>query len=468
MSEVFFKGPISTRKRKAELQTIAEALGLDSTGTVILLVTRIKNYVKENNDRLSLDPRFQGLTTDAGYRPGASGTTKATGKTSADKADEDQHESEKAVLPPTGANKKLLESAVTTDPPASFEPLKTDVVPTMTAASNASLDNMEIDDKSSSPAKTPEHTPSGFEDDDADTNSLSGANEMMAELQTPTRGKSIPRSVIVRMRDWFDRNATPEDIYLREGDEGVKLEDRDVHGSTVPHVCLDQLLPVAINQNTPIKVASGESRVSLGSVQSILSGNSKQLHIDKVRLMPLLPTKDDDTFICDIFLEDEEGIPSVKAQKVKALFAQSTCHSQKPLGLDLSRQRLKALSLLAKVTLHLLAQGAISGIDDPSTICCSKINYIVVAIVNLLLALAVQVVLEGGLYAQDMHCDGQDKQNGQASEAGKQGQMQQVWAEPNATVDWEMQLHRGHPMSCLRGSEGSERVQRRLFATRSG
>ena len=55
------------------------------------------------------------------------------------------------------------------------------------------------------------------------------------------------------MRDWFDRNATPEDIYLREGDEGVKLEDRDVHGSTVPHVCLDQLLPIAINQNTPIK-----------------------------------------------------------------------------------------------------------------------------------------------------------------------------------------------------------------------
>ena len=56
-----------------------------------------------------------------------------------------------------------------------------------------SSDNMEIDDKSSSPAKTPEHTPSGFEDDAADANSLSGADEMMAELQTPTRGKSIPR-----------------------------------------------------------------------------------------------------------------------------------------------------------------------------------------------------------------------------------------------------------------------------------
>ena len=102
MSDIFYRGPINASRRKAELQAIAEALNINSTGTVKDLVRRIKEHVKEHNDKLALDPRFQGLTTDAGYRPSAEGTTKRVGKTSTDKATEDQHEEEKPVAPPTG------------------------------------------------------------------------------------------------------------------------------------------------------------------------------------------------------------------------------------------------------------------------------------------------------------------------------------------------------------------------------
>ena len=102
MSEKAFRGPLTTRTRKPVLQEIAEALGLDPAGTVTKLLERINAHIKAHDTELSMDPRFQGLTSDAGYRVGELGKTKTTGKTSADKAEEDRQEGLKPAVPPTG------------------------------------------------------------------------------------------------------------------------------------------------------------------------------------------------------------------------------------------------------------------------------------------------------------------------------------------------------------------------------
>ena len=144
-------------------------------------------------------------------------------------------------------------------------------------------------------------------------------------------------SIIVRVRDFKNQDKEAEDIYLCEDKDGVVLEDRQIDGATVPHTHLDQLLPAAINQNPPMKgihsnqhtyyqaidyilhiaklierlyqsakTASGSSHVALGSIQSILRGDSTQLRMDKVRVMPLTATQDSDTFLCDVYLETKE------------------------------------------------------------------------------------------------------------------------------------------------------------------
>lgn len=97
-----YVGPISTQRRKAALQEIAEALSIDSTGTVKELVARIRTHVKEHDAELSMDPRFQGLTSDGGYRVGVGGRSKSTGKTSIEKAAEDAIENDKPQKAPTG------------------------------------------------------------------------------------------------------------------------------------------------------------------------------------------------------------------------------------------------------------------------------------------------------------------------------------------------------------------------------
>ena len=80
---------------------IANRLGIESTGTIPVLVPRIQEYLK--NHQLAANPKFQKLFM---YRPGAieskQAKSKVTGKNSADKGAEDAAEAVKPSVPATG------------------------------------------------------------------------------------------------------------------------------------------------------------------------------------------------------------------------------------------------------------------------------------------------------------------------------------------------------------------------------
>lgn len=94
-------GQVSNKRRKDELIQIGETLGVpefDKTANKDILVAKIKKYMRENQELIANEPRFQGLVA---YRPGSVGTKKR-GRTSADKNSEDAVEAGKKDMLPTG------------------------------------------------------------------------------------------------------------------------------------------------------------------------------------------------------------------------------------------------------------------------------------------------------------------------------------------------------------------------------
>ena len=97
-----FVGPIAKSRKKADLIDIANGLGIESAGTIPVLVSCIQEYLK-NHQELAADPKFQKLFM---YQPGAAerkqAESKMTGKNSADKGAEDAVEAVKPSAPATG------------------------------------------------------------------------------------------------------------------------------------------------------------------------------------------------------------------------------------------------------------------------------------------------------------------------------------------------------------------------------
>jgi hypothetical protein len=90
------KGPILKSRKKAELQDIADALGLDSSGKNESLATRIHAALDANKKAWAEIPRFSGLYTFK------SAPKSKNPKTSADKAAEDISEKAKKPKAATG------------------------------------------------------------------------------------------------------------------------------------------------------------------------------------------------------------------------------------------------------------------------------------------------------------------------------------------------------------------------------
>ncbi|KAJ7105225.1 hypothetical protein C8R44DRAFT_806823 [Mycena epipterygia] len=113
-------GPVAKSRKKADLQNIADALGLDTAGTFDVLVLRIRAYMDANTAVLNGMPCFMGLFTFKSAPKAA----KQDKKTSADKDAEDVAEnlkSKSAKL--TASEQKLNELEVTVEPPPSFKAL---------------------------------------------------------------------------------------------------------------------------------------------------------------------------------------------------------------------------------------------------------------------------------------------------------------------------------------------------------
>jgi len=126
-------GPINNRHKKSDLEDIAHALEIDSTGTMKVLIPHIITHL-DKHPQLAKNVKFQGLFS---YCPDSIPTEKKT-KKSSDKVAEDECKAKIAVGKPTGyvtafianwlntnfsvfrANKTLLDLKVTTDPPPQF------------------------------------------------------------------------------------------------------------------------------------------------------------------------------------------------------------------------------------------------------------------------------------------------------------------------------------------------------------
>ena len=60
-------------------------------------------------------------------------------------------------------------------------------------------------------------------------------------------------TIIVRVRDLKNQDATPDDIMVREGNDNIVVENRLRNGVQVPCARLSAMLPAAINSYTPMK-----------------------------------------------------------------------------------------------------------------------------------------------------------------------------------------------------------------------
>ena len=90
-------GPINNRRKKSDLEAIAHALEIDSTGTMKVLIPRIVAHL-DKHPELAENIKFQGLFS---YRPDSIPAEKKT-KRSSDKAAEDELEAKVAAGKPTG------------------------------------------------------------------------------------------------------------------------------------------------------------------------------------------------------------------------------------------------------------------------------------------------------------------------------------------------------------------------------
>ncbi|CAL1710819.1 unnamed protein product [Somion occarium] len=316
-------GPINNKRKKAHLQAITLALGIDDNGKVLELVDRINRHIKEHHAHLSIDPRFQKLFV---YRPDTVSSTKAdskeTGKTSADRTAEDLAEQQKAAQEPTGAHKKLLDLGVSTDPPAQFERL--DAHPSITVGPQESHNAVDFcsslshssDGDLPSPRPT---TPTN------EVNNMEDPEELMMKTVTPVRMQhGIDKSVVVAFHDYHNHGKPAHEVWLPD-DHGVPVICERQGDEAVFTTRLSDLLPVAIEHDTPVKSKGGRlyragftasgSRISLGSLDTILlAAKSKRvedipktLRLSKVNKYALREKEADDVLVCDIYLDSSSS-----------------------------------------------------------------------------------------------------------------------------------------------------------------
>ncbi|KAJ3963748.1 hypothetical protein EV361DRAFT_142682 [Lentinula raphanica] len=185
------KGPVRDSRRKSELLEIARAFGWtgNESATKKQLVVIINKYINDplNADRLQT-PQFQGLIQ---YRASSvtARTTKASGKNSSDKVEEDRKAEETSSgIPATGAHKRLQELELAVHPPPQFQPLN---VHSATVNARINSSNSMHDDDASSELSSLEDDPVHH----SGTTSAEAQSVVRVTSSTPQKSKSAPAVV---------------------------------------------------------------------------------------------------------------------------------------------------------------------------------------------------------------------------------------------------------------------------------
>ncbi|EKM48950.1 uncharacterized protein PHACADRAFT_202193 [Phanerochaete carnosa HHB-10118-sp] len=346
MERPFLSGPVNKSRRKNSLVTIAQELGLSERvrpeENKDAHVKEIKKYISDNQETICADPHYQGLVS---FRPGSAGTGR--------KADTKDNPSV-----PTGANKKLLEQNITADPPPQYEPLSTVVVPQDEHERNSHKNHLasaEETETSSAPL-SPAPSPTSEASKDGSDRSISKEKEVPS---TPKKGQNTSlevknKNIVVRFYDHHNRDAAGEEVWLRYR-KGL-LERRIVNGQEQLFTKLSELLPIAVNESSPIKERGGRiyhdgpsgsgQRVNLGSVEGLLAGRKfNALGFDRINAYHLRSVEDDEELlICELYLDSKlskQPIPTEPPQMTTEALKQS---SGRPSGSVVRKQAVEISS----------------------------------------------------------------------------------------------------------------------------
>ncbi|KAF7360932.1 hypothetical protein MSAN_01123200 [Mycena sanguinolenta] len=259
-----------TKKLKAELQAIASALGLEAEQTVPELRNDIQKHIRAHPE-LADNPRFTPLFA---HRP----EVKVAGKNSADKAGEEASEMSGSGGTITGANRILHQQQVKTDPPAQFSRL------TLNDAKRVAQSEVFDDDNDS-------------DSDSGSVGSRSGTPSPVPERKDKPKVKKQPTVEVARANlpevvrvNFFDANdpmAEPRQVPVLSKEISISAFTTE-NGSTQYTTKLSQLLPVAFQNDSPIKDRGGR--------------DCRPLQIGEVNTYTLRTAASGDLF-CDLFLD---------------------------------------------------------------------------------------------------------------------------------------------------------------------
>ncbi|KAJ7114807.1 hypothetical protein C8R44DRAFT_984203 [Mycena epipterygia] len=287
---VYSKRPLRKKLRK-ELQAIATAMGLDADPMVPVLIKSIEQYMP-SNPQIADDPRR--------FLPLFAHRTEpnATGKNSGDKAAEEASEASVPLQEVTGANKTLLARNVKTDPPGQFSPL-------VLSGEDAMKSNVD-DVKSCSESTTSDE---GSRDDSLTPEPEEKLKKAQSKKDVPV---NVPGLEIVQVNffDELDHSAAPRQVWVLSKEVPIMaLAGED--GSTQYTTSLSKLLPVALQNDSPIKgnrggriyrpnIRGDPAHHHIGKIDAILAGDCRALKIGEVDTYTLR-TSPGGSMYCDVF-----------------------------------------------------------------------------------------------------------------------------------------------------------------------
>ncbi|KAJ7065099.1 hypothetical protein B0H15DRAFT_958560 [Mycena belliarum] len=284
------KGPVNKSRKKADLQEIAQALGLDTSGLVGGLVGRIKAHLENNTATLGVDPRFVALYTYSTAHQGS----KRQDKTSADKSVEDNAEASKASAL-TATDKKLKELNITTDPPSSFAPLSLHTASPKKDKPESVLDASGSSDLTSTSS-----------DGDGDDSKPTEKKQKPKPVRKPVNQKPLEKrieeakpnnggtkggqkheqvshnTVLMRLSS---THGPSEDVFVPSV---PIIESKTSDGSVVHQTRLSSLLPALVENNSPMKAKGGVfMRTGIRGDDSFMAAGTVEQHMNKHKIKAL-------------------------------------------------------------------------------------------------------------------------------------------------------------------------------------
>ncbi|KAJ7727469.1 hypothetical protein B0H16DRAFT_1778644 [Mycena metata] len=328
------------KKLYAELKAIGGAMGLDINVKKDLLVRSIQRHIQANPN-IADDPNFLPLFAHRS-------TPKASAKTSAGKAVEDEGEALKPEQAATGANKTLIAHRHSVQPPAQFKRLALS-----------------------------ERKPSKLGGDGSD----SGDETSTADEAPPRGDASSPKPQAVVQVNFLDEHNPGVTLRQVVVDDFPVVISTSGDGTKKYSASLSDLLPAAIKNDSPIKERGGRmyrpnirndpGHHHIGKIDALLGGTSSALQPRAMNEYALRPSEEG-TFFCDLYWDAPAPVNTVAPPGPVDRLVFTGAGSDVPLDIAVDRARHNpfhkdaAPGLLESFTkwLHAQIQAAVPDIPD--------------------------------------------------------------------------------------------------------